>query len=51
MSAAFLSTSYVQQLCDRFGRRPLLIALPLLATVSTGALMIACELTLSHSVM
>ena len=39
---AFLSTSYVQSLADRFGRRPLLIGLPLLATISTAAMMIAC---------
>ncbi|KAK8846882.1 hypothetical protein IAR55_005972 [Kwoniella newhampshirensis] len=39
--ASFLSSSYVQNLSDRFGRRPLLIGLPLLATVSTASILIA----------
>ena len=43
LDTAFLSTSYVQKLSDRFGRRRLLITLPLVATISTAAIMIACE--------
>ena len=42
-SAAFLSSGYVQTLADRYGRRPLLIALPLLATISTVSMPFACE--------
>ncbi|ORY27103.1 major facilitator superfamily domain-containing protein [Naematelia encephala] len=38
---SFLSSSYIQFLADRFGRRPLLITLPLLATVSTMSMPIA----------
>ncbi|KAK4686508.1 hypothetical protein P7C73_g3615, partial [Tremellales sp. Uapishka_1] len=38
---SFFSTSYVQRLADRLGRRTLLIALPLLATISTSSMMIA----------
>lgn len=36
-------TSVVQQAADRVGRRPLLVVLPLLAMVSTAALLIACK--------
>ncbi|KAJ9095405.1 hypothetical protein QFC20_006687 [Naganishia adeliensis] len=38
---SFLMTSVVQQAADRLGRRPLLVVLPLLAMVSTAALLIA----------
>jgi len=41
--AAFLSSSYVQNLADRHGRRPLLIVLPLLATLATSAMIVACK--------
>lgn len=39
---AFLMTSFVQRLADRLGRRPLLVTLPLLAMISTAALLIGC---------
>lgn len=39
---AFLMTSFVQRLADRVGRRPLLVTLPLLAMISTAALLIGC---------
>jgi Na+/melibiose symporter-like transporter len=35
---AFLSSSFVQRMADKFGRRPLMIILPLLATISTISL-------------
>ncbi|GHJ88029.1 hypothetical protein NliqN6_4431 [Naganishia liquefaciens] len=37
---SFLMTSFVQRLADKLGRRPLLVTLPLLAMVSTAALLI-----------
>lgn len=46
---AFLMTSVVQQAADRLGRRPLLVVLPLLAMISTAALLIACKPRLSRS--
>ncbi|WVR05536.1 hypothetical protein IAU60_002554 [Kwoniella sp. DSM 27419] len=38
---SFLASPFVQKLSDRFGRRPLLVCLPLLATVSTGSILLA----------
>lgn len=40
---AFLSSSYVQNLADKHGRRPLLIILPLLATLATSSMIVACK--------
>lgn len=45
-SIAFLSSSYVQNLADRHGRRPLLIGLPILATIATSAMIVACQYSL-----
>ncbi|WVQ96944.1 hypothetical protein IAU59_004053 [Kwoniella sp. CBS 9459] len=38
---SFLASPFVQSLSDRFGRRPLLICLPLLATLSTLSILTA----------
>ncbi|KAK1921124.1 major facilitator superfamily domain-containing protein [Papiliotrema laurentii] len=38
---SFLSTSYVQRLADKYGRRPLLYTLPAVATISTISMMVA----------
>ncbi|WRT66034.1 uncharacterized protein IL334_002985 [Kwoniella shivajii] len=38
---SFMSSPYVQSLSDRYGRRPLMITGPLLATVSTGSILLA----------
>ncbi|WVF71017.1 hypothetical protein IAT40_005813 [Kwoniella sp. CBS 6097] len=38
---SFLASPFVQSLSDRFGRRPLLICLPLLATISTLSILSA----------
>lgn len=40
---AFLSSSYVQNLADKHGRRPLLIILPILATLATSSMIVACK--------
>jgi hypothetical protein len=45
---AFLSSSYVQNLADKHGRRPLLIVLPLLATLATSSMIVACESSIFH---
>ncbi|WWC88216.1 uncharacterized protein L201_003121 [Kwoniella dendrophila CBS 6074] len=38
---SFISSPYVQSLSDKYGRRPLLIIGPLLATISTGSILLA----------
>jgi hypothetical protein len=45
---AFLSSSYVQNLADKHGRRPLLIVLPLLATLATSSMIVACKSFIFH---
>ena len=43
IAIAFLSSSYVHNLADKHGRRPLLIILPILATLATSSMIVACE--------
>ncbi|ORX40178.1 major facilitator superfamily domain-containing protein [Kockovaella imperatae] len=38
---SFLSTSYVRNLADKYGRRPLLYTLPILAMIATSSLIVA----------